>query len=92
MIRIAHIEITCLYIEGMGYQENILPHIHQQMGYEVSIITTRSCDSEQYKGLVGDRSVGTYYNTDGVKVIILPDNPVKNKYRRSFSPRAKRVD
>ena len=89
MTRIPHIEITCLYIEGMGYQENILPHIHQQMGYEVSIITTRSCDSEQYKGLVGDRSVGTYYNTDGVKVIILPDNPVKNKYRRSFSRRSK---
>lgn len=89
MIRIAHIEITCLYIEGMGYQENILPHIHQQMGYEVSIITTRSCDSEQYKGLVGDRFVRTYYNTDGVKVIILPDNPVKNKYRKIFSRRSK---
>ncbi len=88
-MQIVHISIACFYIEGMGYQENILPRIHKQMGYDVSIITVQSCYNGISKNPIGHRSVSTYYNEDGVEVTILPGNPVKNKYRKIFSPRSK---
>ena len=88
-MQIVHISIACFYIEGMGYQENILPRIHKQMGYDVSIITVQSCYNGIFKNPIGHRPVSTYYNEDGVEVTILPDNPVKNKYRQMFSRRSK---
>ncbi len=88
-MQIVHISIAGCYIEGMGYQENILPRIHKQMGYDVSIITVQSCYNGIFKNSIGHRPVSTYYNEDGVEVTILPDNLVKNKYRKMFSSRAK---
>lgn len=39
-MKILHLCLACIYIEGMGYQENILPRKHKELGYDVSVITT----------------------------------------------------
>ena len=88
-MRIVHVNIACFYIEGLGYQENILPRIHKQMGYDVTVITVQTCLGDSYSKLAGERPVCTYRNKDGVEVVILPDNTVRNKYLRLFSRRAK---
>lgn len=87
-MQIVHVNIACFYIEGLGYQENILPRIHKQMGYDVTVITVQTCLGESYAKLAGDRPVCSYYNKDGVEVVILPDNRVANKYQRMFVRRS----
>lgn len=88
-MRIAHVDIACFYIEGLGYQENILPRIHKQMGYDVTVITVQTCLGDAYNKLAGERPACTYRNKAGVEVVILPDNPIRNKYRKMFLRRAK---
>lgn len=39
-MKIIHICLACFYVEGMGYQENILPKIHSNMGNDVVVITS----------------------------------------------------
>lgn len=72
MRKIVHIMISNFYIEGAGYQENLLTRAHRRMGMEVTIITSRYCFDSQNKAY--SRNAGTYVNSDGVKVVILDDN------------------
>ncbi len=44
-MKILHICLANLYIEGMGYQENIIPFFHAEEGNEVFIITANSKQS-----------------------------------------------
>ena len=88
-MKIVHVNIACFYIEGLGYQENILPRIHKQMGYDVTVITVQTCRGEAYNKLAGNRPACTYRNKDGVEVVILPDSPIKNKYRKMFTRSAR---
>lgn len=64
--------ISAFYIEGAGYQENLLPRAHKRMGMDVTIITSQFCFNS--KNQVGSRPAGTYINNDGIKVIVLEDN------------------
>ena len=64
MNTIAHIAIANFYKEGMGYQENILPIKHLEMGYDVVMITCNP--NEQI------REVEVYTNKEGLKVYLLP--------------------
>lgn len=64
--------ISAFYIEGAGYQENLLPRAHKRMGMDVTIITSQYCFNSKIK--VGSRPAGTYINNDGIKVIVLEDN------------------
>ena len=64
--------ISAFYIEGAGYQENLLPRAHKRMGMDVTIITSQYCFNSKNK--VGSRPAGTYINNDGIKVIVLEDN------------------
>lgn len=41
-MKILHICLANLYIEGMGYQENIIPFFHAEEGNEVFVITARA--------------------------------------------------
>lgn len=41
-MKILHICLANLYIEGMGYQENIIPFFHAEEGNEVFILTARA--------------------------------------------------
>ena len=61
--KIVHIIIACFYKEGFGYQENILPAKHVELGYDVTIITIKRNEYNQ-----------SYINRDGVKVKLLDAN------------------
>lgn len=72
-MKIVHIAISCFYIEGAGYQENLLPKAHREAGHEVTMISSQY--SFNSKGQVEYRPVRTYTNDNDVKVIILKDTP-----------------
>lgn len=72
-MKIVHIAISCFYIEGAGYQENLLPKAHKEDGHEVTMISSQY--SFNNKGQTEYRPVRTYINDNGVKVIILKDTP-----------------
>ena len=39
-MKIVHVCLACFYVEGMGYQENILPKEHSEAGHSVTVITS----------------------------------------------------
>jgi len=70
MKKIVHIMMGCFYVEGMGYQENILPKKHKELGFDVSIIASQYAPFQNAKNET--RASGTYINNNGIKVTILP--------------------
>lgn len=83
MKKICHVIIGCFYKEGYGYQENILPSKHQQLGYEVSIVT---------QNVEGHPGPCEYINDRGVKVFVLAPNEsllARMKGFRAFVPKTK---
>lgn len=68
-MRIVHIAISCFYIEGWGYQENLLPKYHKIAGHDVYMISSRFDKDEHNKPCT--RPAGEYTNNDGIKVTIL---------------------
>lgn len=68
--RIAHVCLACFYVDGMGYQENILPKKHHQQGNVVEIITSQYCFTSDYKP--STRPVGRHINENGIDVVVLP--------------------
>lgn len=66
-MRIVHVIIACFYKEGLGYQENILPLKHKELGYDVSIITF--CSGQNIVDSKND-----YINKDGIPVYVLKEN------------------
>lgn len=72
-MKIFHLCLASFYIEGMEYQENVLPRVHKRLGYDVTIGASRySFDSN---GKRKYRSAGRYVNSDGVPIIILEYYP-----------------
>lgn len=71
MSKIVHVMIDCFYKNGFGYQENILPAKHRQLGYEVDIITyNQGGDSSYYEA----QPPVTYINPDSIPVHVLAEN------------------
>lgn len=66
-MKIVHIVIACFYKEGFGYQENILPLKHKELGHDVSIITYFGGEN------IVDRD-DDYINRDGIPVYVLKEN------------------
>ena len=77
-MKIVHIIIAAVYKEGYGYQENILPAKHVQLGLDTYVISyDRNCP-------IGKE----YTNKDGVKVYLLPIRKSlfsRTRYSSSFS-------
>ena len=71
MNRIVHVMIACFYKNGFGYQENILPEKHKELGFDVNIVTYNKGGDASYKG--GTPPI-TYLNPDGIPVHVLKDN------------------
>lgn len=69
-MRIAHICLANFYIEGFGYQENILPRVHSRMGHEVKIIASTETYIDQMR--LGHVEAVSYINGDGIPVCRLP--------------------
>lgn len=66
-MKIVHLCLANFYIEGFGYQENLLPKFHKQMGYEVEVITSLFTFDENGKGCFLKKG-GTYINEHGIKI------------------------
>lgn len=80
-MKIVHICLGNFYIEGMAYQENVLPKKHADLGYDVSIIASRYNFTSS--GNLNEKDVGEYINSDGIKVIVL-DYALDKKNARKF--------
>lgn len=39
-MKVLHLCLSAFYIEGLSYQENLLPQFHKKMGYDVEIISS----------------------------------------------------
>lgn len=68
-MKIIHVCLACSYVEGWGYQENILPKMHRQMGYDVTVITSDYAFNNKFEPIKKDRR--EYVNSDGVNVFVL---------------------
>lgn len=66
-MKIVHIMIANFYKEGLGYQENILPLKHKELGCDVSIITF--CGGQNIVDSKND-----YTNKDGIPIYVLKEN------------------
>lgn len=62
--------LSCFYIDGYNYQENVLPRVNKEDGHSVKIIaSTETYVDNQSLGYVAPR---TYENEDGIEVTRLP--------------------
>ena len=68
-MRIVHICLGCFYVEGMGYQENIITKIHAQQGNEVYVLTTDFAFNGKGEAIIKEKK--EYCNEYGVRVKIL---------------------
>jgi hypothetical protein len=69
-MRIAHICLAAFYIDGFGYQENILPRIHRKIGHDVVIVASTETYLDRTR--LGYVEPSSYINEDGVPVHRLP--------------------
>ena len=75
-MRIIHFALSCFYIEGFRYQENVLPTLHAKNGNEVMMVA--SCVSFDENGKPCIIEPTRYRSADGFDVIRVP-------YRKGFS-------
>lgn len=68
-MKIVHICLAAVYIEGFGYQENILPQCHRAMGFEVTVLTSDTVFDRNYTQKT--REDKDYINQYGIHVITL---------------------
>lgn len=68
-MKIVHICLAAVYIEGFGYQENILPQCHKAMGYDVTVLTSDRVFDKNYT--LKQREENDYVNPYGVHVVVL---------------------
>lgn len=81
-MKILHICISGLFVDGLSYQENLLTQYHKKMGCEVSVITClKKFDSQG--NYTYDAEPFDYVNEHGVHVIKL-DNVAPRKFGRLF--------
>lgn len=76
-MKILHMMLSCFYIDNYGYQENILPKMHQLQGHEVMILAS----TETY---IGNKKLGYvepsfYFTGSGI--------PIKRIPYKKFLPR-----
>ena len=69
-MRILHCCLAAFYIDGYGYQENVLPRMHKNQGHDVAIVAS----TETY---LDNRELGyvepsRYVSEDGISVTRLP--------------------
>ncbi len=69
-MRIIHFALSCFYIEGYKYQENVLPSIHAREGH--SVLMVASCVSFNERGEACIIDPVEYHSKDGFDVIRVP--------------------
>lgn len=78
-MNIVHICLGSFYIEGWGYQENILPAVHIKMGNAVTVLTSDYAFNHGYEEV--KKSEHEYINPKGIHVKILEH---KNFFGRTW--------
>lgn len=69
-MRVLHCCLAAFYIDGYGYQENILPKMHKLQGHDVKIIaSTETYIDNKTLGYVSPKN---YLNEDGIPVSRVP--------------------
>lgn len=83
-MKILHCCLSCFYIDGYNYQENMLPRQNKLDGHEVLIIA--STETYVDNTTLGYINSGEYVNEDGIRVIRVPykktiNNTITHKIR-----------
>lgn len=68
---LVHLCMTSAFVDGMGYDENIMAKYHSKMGYEVYALSTRYVVTSDRKSRVSETAGLT--NQYGVKIIYLDE-------------------
>ena len=79
-MRIVHICLACFYIEGWGYQENIIPKYHAKAGHEVMVLTSDYMFNYRSESMV--KRERDYKNPHGVHVKVLDKSTRYGWYSR----------
>lgn len=79
-MKIVHICLAAVYVEGFGYQENILPQLHVEMGYEVTVLTSDQTFNSKYEKTIREKN--DYVNEFGIHVKVLPKSTRYGYYSR----------
>jgi len=66
-MRIVHLCLSCFYIDGYSYQENIIPYFNKKEGHDVLIIA--STETYLSQNQLGYTTPRTYSNEYGIPVI-----------------------
>lgn len=69
-MKILHLCLSASYIEGLSYQENLLPQYHKKMGYDVDVIASLKTFNSNGE-YVYDSETADYVNKHGVHVVKL---------------------
>lgn len=69
-MKVAHLCLSCFYVDGFSYQENELVRQHVVDGHDVVVIA--STESFGPDGALTHVQPGSYMGTDGARVIRLP--------------------
>lgn len=70
-MKIVHICLACFYVDGMGYQENLLPKYHSEKHDVVIITSDYSFDS---RSRITKKESKRYLNEYGIPVIVLDES------------------
>lgn len=68
-MKILHCCLACFYVDGFGYQENILPIYNQKDGHEVMIIASTETFLD---GMLSYIKPSTYTTETGIPIVRLP--------------------
>lgn len=79
-MKIVHTCLACFYVEGMGYQENLLPKHHVLAGYQVTLITNEFCFDKNYKPQKREKL--DYINKDNIHIRTLKNSNRYGYYSR----------
>ncbi len=81
-MRIVHICLACFYIEGWGYQENLLPKYHAKAGNQVMVLTSDYVFNSRGESAVKQES--DYVNQYGIHVKVLHKSSRFGKYKNLY--------
>lgn len=70
-MNIVHVCMEQPYIDNWGYQENILPKYHKEMGHEVTVIASRDMFPSYLKNKLEYANKPKEYQIEGVNVVRL---------------------
>lgn len=69
-MKVLHICLAAFYVDNYSYQENILPRMHKELGYEVKIVASTETYVDKLK--LGYVQPSQYINSDGIQVSRIP--------------------